>query len=74
MEEKDKPAYPIYDPEFVRHDDIATGLTKREYFAAAALQGILAAATNTGYLREKEACERALRNADMLIELLNTKD
>ena len=36
MKNSDKPAYPFIDPEFT-----AEGLTKREYFAAMAMQGMV---------------------------------
>lgn len=69
MEDKDKPAYPIYDPEFVRDNDISTGLTKREYFAAKALQGLLA----DGRYAVQDACIDAINYADTLLDLLNKK-
>lgn len=74
MEEKDKPVYPIYDGNFLRPGENSYGLTKREYFAAMALQGILASATNTGYVLPEAAADRALCTADFLLELLNKKD
>jgi len=37
MENKDKPAYPVE-----THNEIHGGLTKREYMAAMAMQGLLA--------------------------------
>ena len=47
------------------------GLTKREYFAAKALQGILAAQTETVYLSPFSVAEKAIIQADALIEQLN---
>lgn len=52
-------------------DDAQDGLTKREYFAAMALQGIVA---NSEFLRnhkDKNIEELAVRFADDLIEQLN---
>ena len=45
-----------------------TGLTKREYFAAAAAQGIGA---NGGYTTFKDMAKDAVSLADALIEALN---
>ena len=46
------------------------GLTKREYFAAAALQGFLA----NGWNAPKEIAERAVEFADALILALEAKN
>ena len=46
------------------------GLTKREYFAAKALQGILA---DTSCVDMEDACDAAVCAADMLIAELNRK-
>lgn len=51
----------------VRESD---GLTKREYFAAAALPGVLAADPE-GHLTEDKAARYAVRHADALIRALN---
>lgn len=61
-------AYPIingdYNPEF--------GLTKREYFAAMAMQGILSDRDNQGYTWNYEAMAAdAVKMADQLIKQLN---
>ena len=50
------------------------GLTKREYFAAMAMQGILAAQTATGYLDPNTAASMAVRQATRLIRLLNAEE
>lgn len=50
-------------------EDITVGLTKREYFAAMAMQGILAG-RNTYLLPEYVAAE-SIEQADALIEKLN---
>ena len=47
------------------------GLTKREYFAAAAMQGLLASPVFGEKSTRYEICEAALRCADSLIEALN---
>jgi len=48
-----------------------TGLTKRELFAAMALQGMLAYAGKFAEGRERDGALIALRHADALIEELN---
>lgn len=54
-----------HDPEFV----VQGGLTKREYFAALALQGLLANSANTVNSFEMDA-ENSVLAADKLIEAL----
>lgn len=46
------------------------GLTKREYFAAAALSGLLAADTE-GTWKVERAARAAVRHADALLDALN---
>ncbi|CAM3869147.1 hypothetical protein [Deinococcus frigens] len=48
------------------------GLTKREYFAAAALAGLLAA-DEEGNLTEEKAARLAVQQSDALISALNAK-
>lgn len=51
------------------------GLTKREYFAAAALQGLLPRVTHEfGKPEEIIYAERAVRYADALIKALNKNE
>lgn len=68
---RDDPTFPFcLDP---NNDDCQyhePGLSKREYFAAAALQGILA---NPEFMQSM-AAEIAIQQADKLIELLNKTD
>ncbi|MEO0377767.1 MAG: hypothetical protein AAF329_24855 [Cyanobacteria bacterium P01_A01_bin.17] len=61
----DEPAFLIAD----HGEFLATGLTKREWFAAMAMQGYLAgdAASNLGY---KACAEYSARQADELIRIL----
>jgi hypothetical protein len=47
------------------------GLTKREYFAALAMQGILANDSTPKDVTFQEVCYRAAMQADALIEELN---
>jgi glycerol kinase len=47
-----------------------TGLTKREYFAAMAMQGILSNEDNS-YETAEDKAETAVKSADALIEALN---
>lgn len=49
----------------------AYGLTKREYFAAAAMQGMLANSSYDWSGEEEEASEQCLAYADSLIDALN---
>jgi hypothetical protein len=49
-----------------------TGLTKREYFAAMAMQGLCANTAAYNYYDDfKDVAAAALQNADALIEALN---
>ena len=57
------PVMPIYEGEL-----ISVGLTKREYFAAIALQGLLA---NTDFADGPHNAELAVNAADALIAELN---
>lgn len=53
-----------------------SGLTKREYFAAMAMQGLEASNFSNAeqeFMTEKEIVNRAVRLADGLIEELNEK-
>lgn len=63
---KDDAAFAYYDDEF----GLIPGLTKREYFAAKALQGILSNPEFMSTLAVKVAVEKA----DKLIEELNRTD
>ena len=58
------------DPAFPRPLEVVGGLTIREYFAAKALQGILA---DTSCVDMEDACDAAVCAADMLIAELNRK-
>ena len=51
-------------------EEISTGLSKREYFAAMALQGIMASLKPLPY----DAAEMAVIMADQLIEALNKNE
>jgi hypothetical protein len=51
------------------HEGVYPGLTKREYFAALAMQGLLASPTEIGSLNE--FIEKAVISADKLIKELN---
>ena len=52
--------------------ELNKGLTKREYFAAMALQGMLASANNTLFDYETIATH-SVKHADALINALNDK-
>jgi hypothetical protein len=64
----DDPAFPFVVP--TNHDGWYEGLTRREYFAAKALQGILA---DPSCQDLEDACESAVCAADALIAELNRK-
>lgn len=48
-----------------------SGLTKREYFAAMAMQGLLAFGNSESYVREETLPSAAVKFADALIKELN---
>ena len=56
---------------FPYSEDQTTGLTKREYFAAIALQGLLAGRNIESELSQDDWAEMAVQHADALIEALN---
>ena len=62
---KDDNAFPIFDREGF---SLSEGITKREYFAAAALQGLLATSVPLG---GKTVAQLAVEAADSLIFELN---
>ena len=67
MENKEtKPNEPINIVEY-NNNYISTGLTKREYFAAMAMQGLLA--NDSGLITSK--ARDAVQAAEALIEILN---
>lgn len=71
MTNGNKPAYPTHggDGDDVRNQIIAGGLTKREMFAMAAMQGILA---NPNWkFSEAYAAEAAIAEADQILEALS---
>ena len=63
---EDEYAFALCDTEF---KTVQTGLTKREYFAAKALQGILSDSSTHG--SAEDAVCASVRIADLLIEALN---
>ena len=70
MENKDEPAYPIpaeVQPDFYRGHDVFVGLTKREWFAGMAMQGLLMG----NRWKTKELVEEAFTVADAMLERLN---
>ena len=70
MENKDRPAFPITEEQTDRIEegvDMYYGLTKREYFAAAALQGLCASDYAGG---QRKHAEMAVELADELIKAL----
>ena len=63
------PNEPINPIESVHRKDIIYGLTKREYFAAMAMQGLLASGDNFNSIRELVV--DSVKRADKLIKELN---
>lgn len=64
------PAFPLVLDEDTNFS-VVPGLTKREYFAAIALQGLLAGDVVKNLFPTEAACD-ALKYADALIEELNS--
>ncbi len=66
-------AFPIFSAQGCSDPDLR-GLTKREYFAALAMQGLLASEVCGDFERTRTAeqvAQHAVNQADMLIEALN---
>lgn len=85
MENKNKPAYPVTNGKYAQqldtlNNDEAVGISKREYFAGLAMQGLLA--NNHSFFwgnREGETAHNAIadesiRLADELLKLLESKN
>lgn len=70
MTDKDQAAFPLF--AYVDKDDhsFAEGLTKREYFAAMAMQGFCAAQARP-LDRPQDLAELCVKHADALINELN---
>lgn len=71
MENKDMPAMPFL-PTQDRHDR-TSGLTKREYFAGLAMQGLMVNVGRNGFHMEemRSVADKALDAADALLEELS---
>ena len=72
MENQDKPAYPTIhqNSDGTLDYSLNQGLTKREYFAGLAMQGLLATSRNLS-TDSKWLSEAAIRFADELLNQLN---
>lgn len=68
MNNGDKPAFPNEDA-LKGGDSSATGLTKREYFAAMAMQGVLSSSADRG---EAAVVKMAMKFADQLLKALDS--
>lgn len=68
MTEKDEPAFPV-SPEGSRGkvSSVHGGLTKREYAAIRAMEGILAGLPQTAEYHAETTAETAVRHADALL-------
>jgi hypothetical protein len=73
MSNKNESAFPLYmPPSDGLREKVINGLTKREYFAAMAMQGLLSNGTiNHGYSTYEGWAKEAIKAAD---ELLNQLD
>ena len=60
-----------HEPIHALDDSVYCGLTKREYFAAFALQGLLSTAHQDFEYNSAEVCQKAVEHADTLIKALN---
>ncbi len=69
-EEGNKPAFPI--EKWGNYETQTCGITKREYFAAVALQGVMHFWAGSGLRKDvaDDAAKAALNFADSLLELL----
>jgi len=65
---KTQPIAPAFAPKIQREYPTLSGLTKREYFAAAAMQGLCANESCAGF---DEIALDAVKHADALIAALN---
>ena len=66
----EQPAFPASQSNFNKDE---AGLTKREYFAAMAMQGLLSGRNIEGYNRPSEFAELSVQFADELIKQLKTQ-
>jgi hypothetical protein len=71
MENGNKPAHPINKDHVDGRD--YKGLTKREYFAGLAMQGILANASQDFSILERDVAHTSVCMADALLKSLETK-
>ena len=77
MKNADKPINPVLTQSPSLQNDTSLGLTKREYFAGLAMQGMI---SNPNIVRPKESdkefkdfSERAIKYADELLKQLENK-
>lgn len=77
MENSNLSAFPISKEDANEYSEelpINTGLTKREYFAAMAMQGILASCFKSFNPNPQDVAEDSIIFADALLTALNKKD
>lgn len=82
MKNADKPIYPVIKTEEVANTVYISsggGLTKREYFAAMAMQGEIASQCAEGFYGNDEesmtsVASKAIKAADALLKALDKKD
>lgn len=73
MENKNKPAYPLPDSKHYTNPESGRGLTKRELFAMAAMQGLLSGnhGARIGYSKD-HLCTTSISIADELLKQLES--
>lgn len=72
MSNANKPAFPSEPRSFAPPDSFGSGLSKREYFAAMALQGLMAMPTRDGEdIRYESYARAAVKQADALLAELD---
>lgn len=74
MKNADEQAFPILavNPEDTHDRIFSSGLSKREYFAAMAMQGICAAPINSAHVGAKMIAKASVEIADELLRQLET--
>lgn len=72
MTDPDANAFPIFEANG-RYNPLEAGLTKREYFAAMAMQGLLACEKEDWHFNTQNRAKEAVTNADELIKALRAE-
>jgi len=67
----EQPAFPIIETNGNGETSVAVGLTKREYFAGLAMQGIWASVKDDAFENYVNVARMAINQADELLKQLN---